>query len=210
MAQAKSGDKVTIDYTGKLEDGTVFDSTLEDECNSDECDSDDSGDDCGDDDCGCGGHESGPMELTIGEGELFSQVDKALIDMSPGGVLFRAPVSGIVNDRVIAYLETVGRVEGLITRCTADGFAMTVNATIRRRDKLASQLTWLANRQILNLPEDRRHGRFVPRKPLARLILPNGTNVTCRVGTFEAAVGAQPVDHTKPRAGLVGGAHRVF
>jgi peptidylprolyl isomerase len=84
MAQAKSGDKVRIDYTGKLEDGTVFDSTIEGECPPDECDSDDCGDDCVDDDCGCGSHESGPMELTIGEGELFPQVDEALIGMAPG------------------------------------------------------------------------------------------------------------------------------
>jgi hypothetical protein len=33
----------------------------------------------------------------------------------------------------------------------------------------------------LNLPEDRRHGRIVPRNPMARLILPNGINITCRV-----------------------------
>ena len=39
---------------------------------------------------------------------------------------------------------------------------MTISATPRKRDKLAAQLTWLANRSILNLPEDRRHGRFVP------------------------------------------------
>lgn len=84
MAQAKSGDKVKIDYTGTLEDGSIFDSTLEEECNPEGCDSDDCGDDCGDDDCGCGGHESGPMELTIGEGELFTQVDEALIGMAPG------------------------------------------------------------------------------------------------------------------------------
>jgi len=84
MAQAKNGDKVRIDYTGKLEDGTVFDSTIEGECSPDECESDDCGDDCADDECGCGGYESGPMELTIGEGELFSQVDEALIGMAPG------------------------------------------------------------------------------------------------------------------------------
>jgi hypothetical protein len=62
-----------------------------------------------------------------------------------------------------------------------NGFAMSISATARKRDKLAAQLTWLANRQILNLPEDRRHGRFTPRNPMARLILPNGTNVACRV-----------------------------
>jgi len=84
MAQAKIGDKVRIDYTGKLEDGTVFDSTLENQCSPDECDSDDCGDVCDDEGCDCGGHESGPMELTIGEGELFSQVDEALVGMAPG------------------------------------------------------------------------------------------------------------------------------
>jgi peptidylprolyl isomerase len=84
MALAKIGDKVRIDYTGTLEDGTVFDSTLEDECSPDGCDSEECGDECDDDGCGCGGHESGPMELTIGEGDLFSQVDDALIGMAPG------------------------------------------------------------------------------------------------------------------------------
>ncbi|MDA8414306.1 MAG: peptidylprolyl isomerase [Desulfobacteraceae bacterium] len=84
MALAKNGDKVKIDFTGSLEDGTVFDSTIEGVCPPDECDSDDCGDDCDDEGCDCGGHESGPMELTIGEGELFSQVDEALVGMAPG------------------------------------------------------------------------------------------------------------------------------
>ena len=51
-----------------------------------------------------------------------------------------------------------------IARLLQNGFAMTIAATPRKRDKLAAQLTWLANRSILNLPEDRRHGRFVPRR----------------------------------------------
>jgi hypothetical protein len=92
-----------------------------------------------------------------------------------------APGIGQIGERVVAYLDHVGRVEGKITRLIDNGFAMTISATPRKRDKLAAQLTWLANRQILNLPEDRRHGRFTPRNPLARLILPNGTNVSCRV-----------------------------
>jgi hypothetical protein len=58
---------------------------------------------------------------------------------------------------------------------------MTIGATLRKRDKLAAQLTWLANRHILGLPEDRRHGRITPRNPAARLILPNGLNIACRV-----------------------------
>ena len=104
-----------------------------------------------------------------------------VVNMSPGGIALVAPVSGDPGERVIAYVDHLGRLEGKIARLLDTGFAMTVEATLRKRDKLAAQLTWLANRNILNLPEDRRHGRFIPRKSSARLILPNGNNVTCRI-----------------------------
>lgn len=104
-----------------------------------------------------------------------------VINMSPGGLAMLAPGLGDVGERVVAYLDHVGRVEGKITRLLDNGFAMTVNATPRKRDKLAAQLTWLANRQILNLPEDRRHDRIVPRNPIAILKLADGGAITCRI-----------------------------
>src|SRR5476649_2072589 len=110
-----------------------------------------------------------------------------VIDMSPGGMAVVAPVAGNPGERVIAYVDHLGRLEGKIARLLDNGFAMTISATSRKRDKLAAKLTWLANRQILNLPEDRRHGSFTPRNTLARLILPNGTNVTCRVIDLSAS-----------------------
>jgi PilZ domain-containing protein len=104
-----------------------------------------------------------------------------VINMSPGGLALLAPGIGNVGDRVVAYLDHIGRVEGKITRIIDNGFAMTVGATPRKRDKLAAQLTWLANRDILNLPEDRRHDRIVPRNPIAVLTLDDGTKMTCRI-----------------------------
>jgi hypothetical protein len=104
-----------------------------------------------------------------------------VVNMSPGGMALIAPVSGQPGERVIAYVDHVGRLEGKIARQFENGFAMTISATIRKRDKLAAQLTWLANRQILGLPEDRRHGRITPRNPAGRLILPNGVNIAVRV-----------------------------
>jgi peptidylprolyl isomerase len=80
MTQAKKGDRVKIDYTGKLADGTVFDSTLESSTSDDEC----AADECHEDECGCG-CESGPMELTIGAGEFLPQIEEALIGMTVGG-----------------------------------------------------------------------------------------------------------------------------
>lgn len=83
-------------------------------------------------------------------------------EMSPGGASLITPRSGDLGECVIAYVDHVGRIEGKITRVFAGGFAMSVNATEKKRDKMASKLTWLANRHELNLAEDRRHERVVP------------------------------------------------
>ena len=104
-----------------------------------------------------------------------------VVNMSPGGMALIAPVGGAPGERIIAYVDHLGRLEGRIARIFQNGFAMTIGATARKRDKLAAQLTWLANRNILGLPEDRRHGRIVPRNPVGRLIMPNGVNLTCRI-----------------------------
>lgn len=114
------------------------------------------------------------------------------------------PVIEKCAERVVAYVDHLGRLEGKIARTFENGFAMSISATLRKRDKLAAQLTWLANRQILNLPEDRRHGRFAPRNPMARLVLPNGTNVACRVidlSQSDAAIGVSSA--LRPPIGVV-------
>jgi len=80
MKQAQKGDRVRVDFTGTLEDGTIFDTTADvADCEHDDC----STDDCKTDDCGCG-CDSGPLELTIGHGDFFPLVEEALIGMTPG------------------------------------------------------------------------------------------------------------------------------
>jgi hypothetical protein len=121
-------------------------------------------------------------------------------DMSPGGMALIAPVVGQPGERVIAYVDHVGRLEGVITRQFQNGFAMSIGATTRKRDKLAAQLTWLANRHILGLPEDRRHGRMTPKTPIARLVLPNGNNIAVRVIDISQS-GAAVASDQRPELG---------
>jgi PilZ domain len=103
------------------------------------------------------------------------------VDMSPGGVALVAPAHGNIGERVIIYLDQIGRIEGKIARLLPNGFAVAVSATVRKRDKLAAQLTWLANRSILGLPEDRRHDRIQPRIPRTIITLPDGRKVVARL-----------------------------
>jgi hypothetical protein len=121
-----------------------------------------------------------------------------IVNMSPGGLAMLAPGIGNVGDRIIAYLDHIGRVEGKITRIIDNGFAMSVGATPRKRDKLAAQLTWLANRDILNLPEDRRHDRIVPRNPIAILTMADGAKMTCRIIDMSLSGAAIAAEHRPP------------
>lgn len=126
-----------------------------------------------------------------------------VVNMSPGGMAVFAPTFPQIGERVIAYIDHVGRLEGVCTRHLDNGFASTIAATSRKRDKLAAQLTWLANRHLLDSPEDRRHGRFAPRNPMTMLILPNGVNIGCRLIDVSLSGAAVATDQRPPLGALV-------
>jgi len=124
-----------------------------------------------------------------------------VIDMSPGNVALRCDRLGAPGERVIAYLDHIGRIEGIVTRRLDDGFAMTIIASERKRDKLAAQLTWLANKHELDLPEDRRHERVAPRNPMSVLQLMDGRQYQCRIIDLSLSGAAIEID-VKPAIGV--------
>jgi hypothetical protein len=104
-----------------------------------------------------------------------------VLEMSPGDAVVVAPVAGNAGEKVIAYLDHLGRVEGAILEASEGGFVMDLAASSRKRDKMAAQLTWLANKDILNLPEDRRHERVVPDNRHSTVVLDDGRRYNCKI-----------------------------
>lgn len=102
-------------------------------------------------------------------------------DISPGGLACIASVRGNVGERIVVYLDQIGRVEGKITRHTERGFALALNLPYVKREKIANQLTWLVNRDILGLPEDRRFERIVPMRRHSILRLNGGSEHVVRL-----------------------------
>ena len=102
-------------------------------------------------------------------------------NISPGSLALVTPVVGRVGERVVAYFDHIGRIEGQIVRVYSGGFAVAITATLRKKDKLAAKLTWLANRHELNLPEDRRHDRAPPKVTVTTIFLPDGREYRARV-----------------------------
>ena len=104
-----------------------------------------------------------------------------ILEMSPGDAVVIAPVAGIEAEKVIAYVDHIGRIEGTILKQIDGGFLMDIAASPRKRDKMAAQLTWLANKDILNLPEDRRHERVVPDIRHSTVVLDDGRRYNCKI-----------------------------
>lgn len=87
------------------------------------------------------------------------------VDASLQAMTLRTDARPRLGERIIGYFDTIGRIEGHVERIAGDHVVITLSTTLRKRDRLASQMTWLANRDILNLPEDRRNDRIVPNDP---------------------------------------------
>lgn len=104
-----------------------------------------------------------------------------VINMSPGDSAMLAPVSGELGERIVIYVDHIGRIEGEVMRTFQGGFAVRIHATQYKREKIANQLTWIINRDRLNLAEDRHYERLVPKNPFTTLVLADGTDHHCRV-----------------------------
>jgi PilZ domain-containing protein len=123
-----------------------------------------------------------------------------LVDISVGGAAMMAPVDVVPSERIVAYFDHIGGIEGHVARVFNGGFAIRIHATRHKREKLAAQLTWLINRGELGPDCERRHDRSVPSSSTSSLKLPDGTAVSCQVIDISVS-GASVRTSVRPRIG---------
>ena len=144
------------------------------------------------------------MDVTVlGRYMLADQQEHAcqLLNMSPGGIALIAPVRGQLGERVICYLDDFGRLEGRIARWFDGGFAAELLVPPSKRERLADQLTWHANRSALGVPEGRLHARVTPRRTETMLRLQDRVTPVRLVDlsiSGAAFTGAPPLDLATP------------
>ncbi|MGG6897050.1 PilZ domain-containing protein [Rhizobium sp. BR 315] len=128
----------------------------------------------------------------------YEEFECLVTEMSPGDMYVICVGRPRADERVIAYIDHLGRVEGHVVAVDGRGFSMSINATERKREKLAAQLTWLANKHELGLPEDRRHDRLTPRNTRSDLTLDDGTVYSCRIMDLSLSGAAVDVEVRPP------------
>ncbi|WP_295559341.1 PilZ domain-containing protein [uncultured Hyphomicrobium sp.] len=104
-----------------------------------------------------------------------------LNDISVGGASLMSPVEVEMGERIVAYLDEIGGVEGQVVRIFDGGFSIALRASQHKREKLAAQITWLINKDELGSAFGRRHQRIAVANKTSTLILADGTPVACKV-----------------------------
>jgi hypothetical protein len=118
----------------------------------------------------------------------FMRADKQeyacqVTSISVGGAVFKSPVGVSEGERIVAYLDNIGGIEGVVVRALPDGFALKIAATQHKREKIAAQITWLINRTELEGMNARRpgHERIASTEISTIMHLPNGEEIEVKL-----------------------------
>lgn len=145
----------------------------------------------------------------------FMRPDKSehpakLIDISVANMTMTSSVAVAPKERVVAYFEHIGLIDGTVGEVFESGFSMCLNITTRKREKLAAQLTWLINRGEFSGLEERRHERIAVGNKTVSLQL-GGRTVQCALLDISLS-GASLGTHFRPLIGsevIVGMQHAI-
>jgi len=133
----------------------------------------------------------------LADGKEF---DCQIVDVSPVGVAVRGPLTGDLGERVVVYVEELGRLTGVIVRRSAadDWFALDLRVPAYKVNKLAKRIDWLARRLAEDLPERRLSPRIDRDQELTTLSLPDGRELQASLIDVSAGGAALEVDAAPP------------
>lgn len=131
---------------------------------------------------------------------LGEEHDCRTIDVSPGDARITSSARCRVGDRLIVYLQELGRVEATIVRALEPAsFALRFMVSPHKRERLTEQLMLLINPGV-GVNEDRRHARYTGAGTLP-IELEDGTALQCEILDFSLVGVAVKTSRPRPLIG---------
>jgi hypothetical protein len=131
----------------------------------------------------------------LADGQEF---DCQIVDVSPIGVAIRGPLVGDLGERIVAYVQELGRIEGVVVRRAVDWFAIELRVPSSRLHKLAAKIESLAKRQAAGSPERRSQERVDLDRERAKLRLSDGREFAAGLIDVSSDGAALEVDVAPP------------
>ncbi|KAF0179713.1 MAG: PilZ domain-containing protein [Hyphomonadaceae bacterium] len=126
------------------------------------------------------------LELVIG-GRMMEpdglEHDCRTLDISPGDARLASPARTFAGEKIIIYLKDIGRVESSVVRVLEENtFAVKFEASAHKRERIAEQLTVLANPSS-GVSDERRHIRH-DGASVTSIELEDGSTMLCEIIDF--------------------------
>ena len=122
--------------------------------------------------------------------------------ISPFRMMVTVPVVGKAGDPIASYFGDFGKLDGFICDTVSGGFLFDLEMTSSMREKFASKLTWMEQKQKdRSLRDARKHPRIVPATSLSTLTFADGTTRGCSVIDM-SVTGVAVVAETQPEIGM--------
>ncbi len=109
------------------------------------------------------------------------------VSISATNLILATSVSAAIRERVVAYFEEFGEIQGAIVRVLDGGIDIWIVANSEDRARLLHKLVWLEKNANYDIPDVRKHKRRIPQDPITTLILSDGGMLRCFVIDMSAS-----------------------
>jgi hypothetical protein len=103
-----------------------------------------------------------------------------VVDITAEGASFITPDIPEMGQKIVAYLEEVGRIEAVTKSTIAGGFRVDYTLQGARLERLQQRISFLKTGQP-GAQDSRRHARYEPTEKTSQLSLPDGRVYNCEV-----------------------------
>lgn len=147
------------------------------------------------------------VDLTLGARYLLSsgvECGGRVENVSACGCYLTIERTGLPPDpgeRVVIYIDKLGRFEGTVARRAGNGFAIDFIISAHKQQRVAQSLERVATGDAAAIEEARRHPRMGADDTATLLRLANGTSAPCKVIDMSLS-GASVETHLRPTIGV--------
>ncbi len=107
------------------------------------------------------------------------------VDLCGGGVSLKTDQPYEIGDELVLYIDDIGRLSGKVARPTPFGFAVATSLVPHKRDKIVDMLTWIANKDILGLEDERKSLR---RSTMGSLMVTYDSGVVAQCDVIDLSI----------------------
>lgn len=120
-------------------------------------------------------------------------------DISPCGVAVLGLQKGLIGEPIIAHIDELGRIEGVIARNFDSCFAIAMQLAPQKQQKFTQTLGWLVQHRQGGSPDNRIHERIKPYYRRTTMILTeDGNQYRSRLTDLSVLGAALDVDAAPP------------